>query len=451
MKIKSLLLIMTLAVTSPVLAAPAASSWKFTVDPALKGGTPAIAGETSGEAAELQYTIKKILPLGVTQDLRTDTLPAAKSMNLCMPVVDEETYMEVAVNEKDSTATLFKWRTLVMPDGKDLMAHRPDPMFAKPADFAKYWDGAKKELAAVKNRKATITRVPAKDTTTGLLHRVDFESVRETTVSAWYYVPKAAYDEKMKVCKQFPAVQIMPGYGAEEPPIDRTADGVIVLSMNPRNHGPSKDFWKSPTEHMMYNIDDPDNYYYKLAFLDCLRAMQFLMARPEVDNKRVGTEGGSQGGLFAIATAALEPRVACVVSNVTAFSSYGNSMRLATVGHHAQFAEMVRDETDETKKAAIMRSLAMTDGANMATLVKVPIQINMGDIDTVCPYVAGIDIFNVVASKEKEYHISPNCPHAVPPDMRGRGTAWQQKYLKLNEPPKAFTPKKPAAQPRKKK
>lgn len=432
MKTKSLLLAMTIALSSVsgdnATAAANDNGWKFTVDPAIQGGLPSISGATSGTAVALEYTLNKIGPLGIVEQFRKQTLPAAQSMNLTMPEVQNETFMEVLVNEPGSTATLFKWRTLIVPEGTDIMKHKQDTEFAAPKDFKQYWNNAKKELSTVK-RQAKLTRIPEKDTTTGLMWRVDLASVKETTISCWYYVPRDAFNEKGKAVKKYPAIQIMPGYGAEEPPVDRTKEGYITLSVNPRNHGPSRDFWKSPVEHMMFNIEDPENYYYKLAFLDCLRAMQFLMARPEVDNKRVATEGGSQGGLFAIATAALEPRVKCVVSNVTAFSSYGNNTRLGTLGHHDQFAKLLQNENDPAKKAAIMRSLALTDGANMATMIKVPTQINMGDIDPVCPYVGGIDTLNNLKSTEKEFHISPNTPHAVPENMREWNNSWLKKHI----------------------
>ncbi len=419
-----------IAATGGNINAADANGWKFNVNPALKGGQPSIAGETAGEAKALEYEINKLLPYGTTESLTQAKLPASKSMKLTMPAVKEDTYMEVVVREQGTTVPLFKWHTLVVPEGKNIMNHQATKEFAAPADFKEYWDKAKKELADVKG-DVVLTRMPEKDTTTGLFWRVDAPTVKETTVSAWYFVPKAAFDANGKVVKKFPAVQIMPGYGAGEPPADRTAEGFITLAVSPRLHGPSRDFWPGKEEPMLYNLYDPDNYYYKLAFLDGLKCIQFLFSRPEVDGARVATEGSSQGGLFAVSVAALEPRVSAVCSNVTAFSAYEDGLCLAEDGHHNQFARLYREEKDPAKKEAMHRSLSMTNGANMATMVKCPTQINMGDIDIVCPYPCGITVLNSLATKTREFHIYKNTPHAVPPEMRANNRAWLDKHFNL--------------------
>ena len=230
--------------------------------------------------------------------------------------------------------------------------------------------------------------------------------------------------------KRFPAVQIAPGYGAEEPPLDRTRDGFITLSVNPRNHGPSRDFWKSPVEHLAHNIGTPEKYYYKLAVLDVLRAAEFLFSRPEVDTARVAVEGGSQGGYFAIAAAAFEPRFRCVASNVTAFSAYPEGMRLNLIGFATSFRRMLEEAPTPAERDAIRRSLAYTDGANLARLVRCPVQINMGDRDPVCNFVCGIVVCNrLPKGTVREINVFPDCRHEVPGKMREANRRWYGEHL----------------------
>jgi pimeloyl-ACP methyl ester carboxylesterase len=50
-----------------------------------------------------------------------------------------------------------------------------------------------------------------------------------------------------------------------------------------------------------------------LMVYDCLRAVDYLCARPDVDSRRIGTLGMSMGSTLSWWTAALEPRVAAVV------------------------------------------------------------------------------------------------------------------------------------------
>lgn len=322
---------------------------------------------------------------------------------------------------------MFLWRTLLRPKGETLISYTGRREMLPPRDFDEYWRKAKQELAAVP-MEPRVKRVPDKDTSTGLLFRVELPSVENADIVCWYYVPRTALDESGKPLKKAPAVLLAPGYGGEEPPVDRTTSGVITLSVNPRSHGPSKRFWKSPVEHMLYNITDPKQFFYRLAFLDCLRAAQFLFSREEVDPRRVGTEGGSQGGLFAIATAALEPRIACVCSNVTAFSDYPDGMALARIGHHRQYRELT---SDNSASATLIRTtLSYVDGANMATRVNCPVQICMTGQDPVCPYVCGIVVYNrLPRGIPRDFHVLPDFKHEVPPQMRALNAAWQQKWL----------------------
>lgn len=411
-------------------AAAAESVWSFEVEPAVWKGQPAVRAENSSEP---QALAAKFFDVGTSTPRLLEERPVAPTTStlIAFPAVKSDTYGAVSLTTTSEAQTpLFEWRTLVRPEGKTLLSYEGKKELLPPPDFEAFWQKAKKELDAVALRP-NVERQADRDTSTGLFYRVELPSVEETTIVCWMYVPKAAYGADGKVTAKFPAIQIAPGYGAEEPAVDRTTSGLITLSVNPRNHGPSREYWKSPVDHMLYNLTDPDHYYYKLAFLDCLRAAQFLFTREEVDKKRVATEGGSQGGLFAIATAALEPRIACVCSNVTAFSDYPDATRLATAGHHVTFRTIF--EEAQSTLPLVEKSLAYTDGANMATRVKCPLQVNMGGKDPVCPYVAGIVVLNRAGTpdKEKEYHIVPGARHEVPPAMREWNAQWYRKWLKV--------------------
>ncbi len=47
-----------------------------------------------------------------------------------------------------------------------------------------------------------------------------------------------------------------------------------------------------------------------------IRGVDYLMARPDIDNQRVAIAGTSQGGGIALAIAALDPRLKAVVAHV---------------------------------------------------------------------------------------------------------------------------------------
>jgi cephalosporin-C deacetylase-like acetyl esterase len=408
-----------------------AGRWTFSVDPAVKDGRPAvIAVADAGTTEKLAITVRAIEAQTSRTLFEKVLAPVSHSERIEAPHVDTPTVVEFSL----TTASLrsdpaFVWRTIALPKGQRLINYRGRRLTPLPSDFDLYWKQAKADLQAVP-LEPTIERVPDKDTSTGLLHKVTLPSLGGVKIVCWYYVPRAAFDEFGRVRKACPAIVIMPGYGAEEPPIDRTTSGIITLSVNPRNHGPSRQYWKAPVEHLLWNIDDPEHFYYRYAFMDCVRAAEFLFSRAEVDPERVAAEGGSQGGLFALALAALEPRIACAVSNVTAFSAFDDGMLLALRGHQTQYARFLKEHP--TSASVARRSLAYIDGANLATRIRCPVQINMGDIDPVCNYVTGIVVYNQLPrGVPREYHVVPNCAHAVPPPMRELNGAWFRRWLKI--------------------
>jgi len=349
-------------------AAKAPAKLKVQVDPGVRGRRPSITVQPGDSTYPYVLTIRDLDAPADAPPLVQEVLDLGKTSRRTMPAVTKDTFVDVTLTtevlksasaaKSDDNSSLpavpWRWRTLLRPRGQkmlDYTGHGEElPM---PADFDAYWQRARSELDAVP-MTPVITRVTEKDSKTGLLHRVELPTVGDTRIVCWYFVPRAAFDASGKAIAKFPAIVIAPGYGAEEPPLDRTAEGFITLSINPHNHGPSREFWISPVEHMTYNMTDPEHYYYKLAFLDVLRGVQFIFSRPEVDTARVASEGGSQGGIFALAAAMLEPRIACACSNVTAFSAYPEGMKLAQIGHHTQFRGILKNASAEDR-AKIMQ------------------------------------------------------------------------------------------------
>jgi len=417
-----------------------AKSGNFSVNPGTSETAAAVTVLDGGGAEWRAFAWK--IQNGRQDELLTSQSATATTAPLTfhLPPVQQDTFVEMGLTTgTDSTSPMaFAWRTLDRPEGKHLADYTGQKSLLPPADFDEYWTRAVHQLDEVTSNPK-ITRVPDQDTSTGLLYRVELGSVESTTIVGWLYVPRAAYaggDPGGAVVGQFPAIMLIPGYGGDQHPVDRTAQGLITFSLNPRNHGPSRAFWKSPVEHLVYNITSPENYFYKLAALDCLQGARFLFSRREVDPGRIGAEGSSQGGYLALATAALEPRIRCVAAMVIAFSDYPDGLELATHGGMTQLRDLLADEN--SSPTLIRKSLAYTDGANLATRVKASVLITVGALDPTAPYLCGIvTAARLPAKTTRQIQVDADARHEVTGRMRRWVAEWEQRWLKPESPPEA--------------
>ncbi|HEY3266780.1 MAG TPA: acetylxylan esterase [Armatimonadota bacterium] len=318
-----------------------------------------------------------------------------------------------------------EYRTL--PPPARLEKFHGDPSWKEPADWQAYWDRAKAELAQTP-MNPRITEVKDKATDTGRLYRVELDSIGGVRIVCWYTAPKGVDVLGGHADRSYPAVQTMPGYASAQGPDDRTAKGFITLAVNPRGHGASNEFWNLPANHMEYNIYDPEKYYYRSAYMDCLRAMQFLRSRPEVDGARIGTEGSSQGGAFSLATAALDGHTAACAAYVPFLSDFPTAVRCCTNGGFANLR--ARFEHPETPEGAKLRkTVSYVDVRFMAARIHCPTIITVAQMDRVCPPPSSFADFNCLGTKDKTLFLDPPADHELTDNMVKAVHAFLEKKL----------------------
>ncbi len=410
------------------------SMMHFSFDPSVDGATPNLlltpnpekAKDFDGTVRLVAYALEGYEEI----PLATREVDIAQELRFFLPERGHDDILGVRVEKVDregNVEPVAAWRALYRP-GKGVLDYAGSPELNRPADFDNYWGGTLKELAAIP-MEPEIVPVPDRTTATGKLYRVKLNSFGNVPIVCWYYVPlEVNIDQPSQNGKQYPAIQIMPGWGAEEPPQDRTAEGYITLSVNPRTHGPSKEFFTTPVPHHLWNIDDSETYYYRAAYMDCMRSIDFLVSRPEVDAKHIGVEGGSQGGAFTLAMAALDPRVAAAAANVPYLSNFPDFTRLATNGSGTTFGQLM---LDPEKGERVRHTLALIDVANLAPWIQCPTLVCVGSQDRVCPPLNGIVAINrLPEGVPRKLVMDPAADHEVTPLMREANRDWFAKYLK---------------------
>src|SRR6266542_2070711 len=119
--------------------------------------------------------------------------------------------------------------------------------------------------------------------------------VRWLTVSSFegrrirgrYYVPRDAPHRG-----RFPALLTVPGYGGfnmTPTPSYMATAGFAVLALFPRYQGQTEEERRLPHgTKLTYYVTDRERFYYRGAYMDCVRGVDFLASRPEVDPERIG-------------------------------------------------------------------------------------------------------------------------------------------------------------------
>ncbi|MCP4507807.1 MAG: acetylxylan esterase, partial [Fuerstiella sp.] len=155
----------------------------------------------------------------------------------------------------------------------------------KESDFDSFWKDSLAELKAVDPAFEVVLQPDRGNEKTDVFE-VTMRSHGDIHVRGWLEVPKAEGPH--------PAVIRVPGYGSNMRPLGegRNRDDMIVFSFNPRAHGNSVDEVPGkPVDYWIRGLDDKSTYYYRGAYLDCVRAVDFICSRADVDQKRIGVWG----------------------------------------------------------------------------------------------------------------------------------------------------------------
>jgi cephalosporin-C deacetylase len=190
----------------------------------------------------------------------------------------------------------------------------------EPDDFDAFWAST---LEAMRSRplNATITEPEDRRGVADEFRLVSFNGLGDTRVHGFLALPQgASKDNPVPVRIGYPGA----GYGAAPLSRDDLHRGWAYLSLTihdlPLAGGESgrhhpREFW-SDEPYQGLGRSHRDTFFYRTAYANAVRAVDFVASLPEIDADRIVVSGGSQGGSLAIAVAALEPRVALAIAEV---------------------------------------------------------------------------------------------------------------------------------------
>ncbi len=293
---------------------------------------------------------------------------------------------------------------------------RIDQAVTREADFTAFWDSALSELRQVDPQYKVLLQEDKSDAERDL-YLVEMQSLGGLTIRGWYEAPRGE--------GKHPALLMLPGYEGRMRPVNRF-DDMVILSLNIRSHGNSDEAPGGPADLWLRGLDRKEEYYYRGAYMDCIRAVDFLASRPEVDPERIAVWGGSQGGGLSFATAALDKRISLCMADVPWLCDW---VKFFKTSHWDEIDDWLAADPGRSW-TTMLRTLSYFDAMNMADRIECPVFMAVGLQDTACPPSTCFATFNKIRS-QKEYRVYPDAGHRLGRQHWEFGYEWLRERLGL--------------------
>ncbi len=294
-----------------------------------------------------------------------------------------------------------------------------------PEDLRAFWDEAIAELATVAPQYKLSPALESSTEQTDCF-LLEMRSLGDKRIRGWLEVPKTPGPH--------PALLRVPGYTQGMEPTKSIPD-MVVLSLNIRGHGNSMDdepgyFWWGPGDYLLRGLDDPLRFFYRGAIMDCLRGVDYVTSRPEVDAKRIAITGGSQGGMLSFATAALDKRIALSAPDIPFVIDSMKAFEMTVWPGWIIRDWLKRDPANTWELAS--ETLSYVDPKNLAGWIECPVFMGIGLQDPAAPAPTSFAAYNQ-ACGPKEYRVYPDASHSTPPEHDVAKMAWIRERFGMAE------------------
>lgn len=286
---------------------------------------------------------------------------------------------------------------------------------AEPDDFDSFWAATLEETrqhpldVTIERRQARLTVID--------VHEVTFAGFGGTRIHAWLRMPHGAKTPLPGLVQFF-------GYGNGRGHALRdlrwAAAGYahLVVDARGQGHGDTDDDHPdggpSAGGFLTRGLRSPKEYYYRRVYADAVRAVEALRSLPQVDTRRVGAVGASQGGGIALAMTGLVPDLAVAIIQAPFLCELQRAADLSREAPYALLAQHFADRRLDT--ATSLDTLRYFDGVNHAKRANAPALLSTGLHDEVTPPATVLPAFTAYAG-EKQIVLWPYNGHEAGGDL----------------------------------
>jgi cephalosporin-C deacetylase len=280
------------------------------------------------------------------------------------------------------------------------------------ADYDAHWE---RMLAAHTGRPPLAERTELPTELIGVrAYKVVYEGYADTPVHGIYMLPPNGTDSSAAAP---PCLVSFHGYtGSKGDPEDYAAwllRGYAVFAVDVRGQSGETGNTLPSTYGMTkgwitQGILDKDTCYYKAIMADALRAVEWVLAQPEIDSDRVIAMGGSQGGGIVLLTAAFHPRIRAAVADIPNMCQMDFGIFNST-GSLSEAAEFVNRHPEHLER--VLGTLSYYDAVNCAERIACPILVSAGLKDSVCWPETIYAAYHAISSTHKQIVTYPFAGH----------------------------------------
>ncbi len=298
----------------------------------------------------------------------------------------------------------------------------------RPEDFGDFWNGVLADLGEI-DLYPRISPVPMRSTEDVHVSQASYRSLGGLEIATWYCVPTQGDGP-------FPAIIRFPGYKGE-PGLQRdwASKGVITLTVSVRGKLRSNSQFNPGYPGLLtHGIEKRDTYSYKGVISDCVRGVDFLLSRPEVDPGQIFACGSSQGGGLTLITSALRPEIKGGVSGYPFLCCFPEAMQMLRSYPYDELNCYVRAYPDRSSQ--MLEILRYYDAVNFVGWIQCPMAVGIALDDEICPPETSYAAYQGLTGP-KELWLFPDSGHGNAHEYSGRETAWLEQHIALGQTQRA--------------
>lgn len=263
-----------------------------------------------------------------------------------------------------------------------------------------FWRETRQELNRVP-MDAEVVRVP--EHLPYKKFKVTLRSLNDVRIVAYLSLPVQG---EVRESKPWPVIVSACGYSGRQQSVmlSECQRGYAILQVYPRGQGESAEFYELDNDKVSGYLESPEKAYYRGAYADIMRAIDFIASRGDLDSSRIALMGTSQGGGIALAVGALDHRVKAVVAHVPFLCNFRFAARIP-----GSLVKSLLDKAGKNNEAGLT-ILDYFDPLQLAPNLKVPVLLSAGGKDTICPSATIQSVYDRLPGK-KGIEIYPDLPH----------------------------------------